>query len=114
MRTFSIESQCCCADRGRSFGRANFAWMQYFIYHLSPNGQAGVVLAKGVLTAKTTGEGDIRKALIENGLIDCIVNVPAKLFKHPNPGCPVVDQPEPGEWEVQEPEPGSCLLMPAI
>ena len=61
-------------------GNANFAWMQHFIYHLSPNGQAGVVLAKGALTSKTSGEGDIRKALVENGLIDCIVNLPAKLF----------------------------------
>lgn len=59
---------------------ANFAWMQHFIYHLSPTGQAGVVLAKGALTSKTSGEGDIRKTLVENGLIDCIVNLPAKLF----------------------------------
>ncbi len=61
-------------------GNANFAWMQHFIYHLAPSGQAGVVLAKGALTSKTSGEGDIRKALVENGLIDCIVNLPAKLF----------------------------------
>lgn len=61
-------------------GNANFAWLQHFIYHLSPNGQAGVVLAKGALTSKTSGEGEIRKALIEAGLIDCIVNLPAKLF----------------------------------
>jgi len=61
-------------------GNANFAWLQHFIYHLAPSGQAGVVLAKGALTSKTSGEGDIRKALVENGLIDCIVNLPAKLF----------------------------------
>lgn len=61
-------------------GNANFAWMQHFIYHLAPSGQAGVVLAKGALTSKTSGEGDIRKALVENGFIDCIVNLPAKLF----------------------------------
>jgi type I restriction enzyme M protein len=61
-------------------GNANFAWMQHFIYHLAPNGQAGVVLSKGALTSKTSGEGEIRKALVENGLIDCIVNLPAKLF----------------------------------
>lgn len=61
-------------------GNANFAWMQHFIYHLAPSGQAGVVLAKGALTSKTSGEGDIRKALVENGLIDCIVNLPSKLF----------------------------------
>ena len=62
-------------------GNANFAWLQHFVYHLSPNGIAGVVLAKGALTSKTSGEGDIRKALIADGnLIDCIVNLPAKLF----------------------------------
>ena len=62
-------------------GNANFAWLQHFIYHLSPNGRAGVVLAKGALTSKSSGEGDIRKALIAEGnVIDCIVNLPAKLF----------------------------------
>lgn len=62
-------------------GNANFAWLQHFAYHLAPTGQAGIVLAKGALTSKTSGEGDIRKALIEDGnLIDCIVNLPAKLF----------------------------------
>lgn len=61
-------------------GNANYAWIQHFLYHLAPNGQAGFVLAKGSLTSKTSGEGDIRKALIENNLIDCIINLPAKLF----------------------------------
>ena len=49
-------------------GNANFAWIQHFIYHLAPTGQAGFVLAKGSLTTKTSGEGDIRKALVENRL----------------------------------------------
>jgi len=61
-------------------GNANYAWIQHFVYHLSPSGQAGFVLAKGSLTSKTSGEGDIRKALIEARLVDCIVNLPAKLF----------------------------------
>jgi len=61
-------------------GNANFAWLQHFLYHLAPDGQAGVVLSKGALTTKTSGEGEVRKALIEAGLIDCIVNLPAKLF----------------------------------
>ena len=62
-------------------GNANFAWLQHFAYHLNPQGKAGVVLAKGALTSKTSGEGEIRKALIADGnLIDCIVNLPAKLF----------------------------------
>jgi type I restriction enzyme M protein len=61
-------------------GNANYAWIQHFVYHLAPSGQAGFVLAKGALTSKTSGEGDIRKSLIEAGLVDCIVNLPAKLF----------------------------------
>lgn len=62
-------------------GNANFAWLQHFIYHLATNGQAGVVLSKGALTSKTSGEGDIRRKLIEEAnVIDCIVNLPAKLF----------------------------------
>ncbi len=61
-------------------GNANFAWVQHFIYYLSPKGIAGFVLAKGSLTSKTSGEGVIRKNLIEAGLVDCIVNLPTKLF----------------------------------
>ena len=61
-------------------GNANYAWIQHFLYHLSPSGQAGFVLAKGALTSKTSGEGDIRKELIEARLVDCIVNLPTKLF----------------------------------
>jgi type I restriction enzyme M protein len=61
-------------------GNANYAWIQHFIYHLNPSGQAGFVLAKGALTSKSSGEGDIRKELVEARLIDCIVNLPAKLF----------------------------------
>ncbi len=61
-------------------GNANYAWIQHFLYHLNPKGQAGFVLAKGSLTSKTSGEGNIRKALIEARLVDCIVNLPAKLF----------------------------------
>jgi type I restriction enzyme M protein len=61
-------------------GNANYAWIQHFLYHLAPTGTAGFVLAKGALTSKTSGEGDIRKELIEADLVDCIVNLPAKLF----------------------------------
>jgi len=61
-------------------GNANYAWIQHFLYHLNPSGIAGFVLAKGALTSKTSGEGDIRKELIEARLVDCIVNLPAKLF----------------------------------
>jgi len=61
-------------------GNANYAWIQHFLYHLAPSGQAGFVLSKGSLTTKTSGEGDIRQALVEARLVDCIVNLPAKLF----------------------------------
>ncbi len=61
-------------------GNANYAWIQHFLNHLAPNGVAGFVLAKGALTSKSSGEGDIRKSLIEAGLVDCVVNLPAKLF----------------------------------
>lgn len=61
-------------------GNANYAWIQHFLYHLSPQGQAGFVLAKGALTSKTSGEGEIRQALVKARLVDCIVNLPAKLF----------------------------------
>jgi len=61
-------------------GNANYAWIQHFVYHLAPSGIAGFVLAKGSLTSKTSGEGDIRKNLVEDRLVDCIVNLPPKLF----------------------------------
>ncbi len=61
-------------------GNANYAWIQHFLYHLSPTGHAGFVMAKGALTSKSSGEGDIRKSLVEARLVDCVVNLPAKLF----------------------------------
>jgi type I restriction enzyme M protein len=69
-------------------GNANYAWIQHFLYHLSPSGIAGFVLAKGSLTSKSSGEGDIRAALVEARLVDCIVNLPAKLFLNTQiPAC---------------------------
>jgi type I restriction enzyme M protein len=69
-------------------GNANFAWVQHFLYHLAPKGVAGFVLAKGSLTSKTSGEDVIRKNLIEQGLVDCIVNLPTKLFLNTQiPAC---------------------------
>ena len=69
-------------------GNANYAWIQHFIYHLAPHGIAGFVLAKGSLTSKTSGEGDIRKNMIEERLVDCIVNLPPKLFLNTQiPAC---------------------------
>ncbi|MCZ7611712.1 MAG: type I restriction-modification system subunit M [Ignavibacterium sp.] len=69
-------------------GNANYAWIMHFIYHLAPTGQAGFVLSKGSLTSQTNNEGEIRKALIEKGLVECIVNLPTKLFLNTQiPAC---------------------------
>lgn len=61
-------------------GNANFAWMQHMIYHLSPNGKIGLVLANGALSSQTSGEGEVRKAIIEDDLIEGIVALPPQLF----------------------------------
>jgi type I restriction enzyme M protein len=61
-------------------GSANFAWVQHFLYHLSPTGSAGFVLSNGSLSSNTSGEGEIRKALILADLVDCIVMLPTQLF----------------------------------
>lgn len=74
-------------DTGEQKGNANFAWIQHFIYHLSPKGTAGFVMANGALSAKDRGEGEIRRKLLENDVVDCIVALPAKLFL--NTGIPV-------------------------
>jgi len=59
---------------------ANYAWLQHMIYHLSPKGVMACVLANGSLSAQTNNEGEIRKSLIENDLVDCIVALPKQLF----------------------------------
>jgi type I restriction enzyme M protein len=59
---------------------ANYAWIQHFIHHLAPHGMAGFVLANGSMTSNTSGEGEIRKAILEADLIDCMVALPAQLF----------------------------------
>ena len=61
-------------------GNANFAWVQHFIHHLAPNGYAGFVLANGSMSSQQSGEGDIRTALVEADLIDCMVALPGQLF----------------------------------
>jgi type I restriction enzyme M protein len=59
---------------------ANFAWVQHIIHHLAPNGKAGFVLANGSLSSTQSGEGEIRKKIIEADLVECIVALPDKLF----------------------------------
>ena len=61
-------------------GNANFAWVQHFIHHLAPNGVAGFVLANGSLSSNTSGEGAIRRAIVEADLVDCLVALPGQLF----------------------------------
>jgi len=61
-------------------GNANFAWVQHFIYHLSPSGMAGFVLANGSMSSNTSGEGEIRKNIIEADLVDCMIALPSQLF----------------------------------
>jgi len=61
-------------------GNANFAWVQHFIHHLAPTGIAGFVLANGSMSTNQSGEGEIRKAIIEADLVDCMVALPGQLF----------------------------------
>ena len=61
-------------------GNANFAWVQHFIHHLSPTGLAGFVLANGSMSSNTSGEGQIRQAIIQADLVDCMVAMPGQLF----------------------------------
>ena len=61
-------------------GNANFAWVQHFVSHLAPNGVAGFVLANGSMSSNQSGEGDIRKAIIEADLVDCMIALPGQLF----------------------------------
>lgn len=61
-------------------GNANYAWLQHIIHHLAPHGFAGVVLANGSMSSQQSGEGDIRKAMIEANIVDCMVALPGQLF----------------------------------
>jgi type I restriction enzyme M protein len=59
---------------------ANYAWVQHFIHHLAPTGLAGFVLSNGSMSSNQSGEGEIRKAIIEADLVDCMVALPGQLF----------------------------------
>jgi type I restriction enzyme M protein len=61
-------------------GNANYAWIQHFIHHLSPTGTAGFVMANGSMASNTSGEGDIRRNIVEADLVDCMISLPAQLF----------------------------------
>lgn len=59
---------------------ANFAWIQHMIHHLAPNGKIGLVLANGALSSQTSGEGEIRKKIIQDDLVEGIIALPPQLF----------------------------------
>ena len=61
-------------------GNANFAWVQHIVHHLAPRGTAGFVLANGSMSSNQSGEGEIRRNLIEADLVDCMVALPGQLF----------------------------------
>ncbi|MFW1472771.1 type I restriction-modification system subunit M [Vibrio parahaemolyticus] len=69
-------------------GNANFAWMQHMLHHLAPDGSQALLLANGSMSSTTNNEGEIRKALIENDLIECMVALPGQLFTNTQiPAC---------------------------
>jgi len=69
-------------------GNANYAWLQHIVYHLAPNGTAGVVLANGSMSSNQSGEGELRKAMVEADVVDCMVALPGQLFySTPIPAC---------------------------
>ena len=61
-------------------GNANYAWLQHIHHHLVPNGTAGVVLANGSMSSAQSGEGDIRRAMVEGDVVDCMIVLPGQLF----------------------------------
>ena len=61
-------------------GNANYAWLQHIHHHLAPNGTAGVVLANGSMSSARSGEGDIRRAMVEGDVVDCMIALPGQLF----------------------------------
>ncbi|MET7709892.1 class I SAM-dependent DNA methyltransferase [Micromonospora sp. NPDC005413] len=69
-------------------GNANYAWLQHMAHKLSPKGRAGIVLANGSMSSKQSGEGDIRRAMVEGDLVACMVALPGQLFRSTQiPAC---------------------------
>ncbi len=69
-------------------GNANFAWVQHFLHHLAPRGIAGFVLANGSMSSNQSGEGEIRKSIVEADLVDCVIALPGQLFRSTQiPAC---------------------------
>ena len=92
-------------------GNANFAWVQHFLHHLAPRGVAGFVLANGSMSSNQSGEGEIRKSILEAGLVDCIIALPGQLFRSTQiPACLWFLRKGRGAGETQ---PGETLFIDA-
>ena len=61
-------------------GNANYAWLQHILYHLKPNGRAGIVLANGSMSSSQNSEGDIRRAMVDADVVDVMIALPGQLF----------------------------------
>ena len=61
-------------------GNANYAWLQHMLYHLKPNGRAGIVLANGSMSSTQNSEGDIRRKMVEADVVECMISLPGQLF----------------------------------
>lgn len=61
-------------------GNANYAWLQHMLFHLKPNGRAGIVLANGSMSSSQNGEGEIRRKMIEADVVECMISLPGQLF----------------------------------
>ena len=92
-------------------GNANFAWVQHFLHHLAPRGIAGFVLANGSMSSGQSNEGEIRKNIVEAGLVDCIIALPGQLFRSTQiPACLWFLRKDRGAGETQ---PGATLFIDA-
>src|SRR5205807_5571130 len=91
-------------------GNANFAWVQHFIHHLAPHGMAGFVLANGSMSSSQSGEGEIRKAIVEADLVDCMVALPGQLFYATQiPVCLWLPRPRQAQRPLPRPPPRDAV-----
>ncbi|WP_341477966.1 SAM-dependent methyltransferase [Pelistega ratti] len=83
-------------------GNANFAWLQHMIYHLTPNGKMALLLANGSMSSQTSGEGEIRRAIVQADLVETMVALPGQLFTNTQiPACIwIINRNKPRKGEV--------------
>jgi len=94
-------------------GNANYAWLQHIHHHLTPNGMAGVVLANGSMSSRQSGEGGIRRAMVEGDVVDCMIALPGQLFYSTQiPACLwfLARNKNPGDWRDRR---GTVLFIDA-